>query len=274
MKILAFQITPLEDIPFQTQASTLDEMTRELPEGFYTTFSTLDHGTKVFGLHAHLQRLYIPAADLGINIEIREPALRNKIAELAKLNFPSESRIRVILTKNEGLLYIGIQLFEKLSQEIYENGVKVVTTQLVRRSPLIKDTNFISTSLAEREKISQDVFEVLLTRDGKILEGMTSNFYAIRGKTLITAKHGILHGVTRQLILRLARGQGMIMEYHAPDINEKMNESFLTSSSRGVVPIIAIDERVVGQGRVGRVTKQLSASYEAYVKDKSESIIL
>lgn len=274
MNILAFQITPSEDIPFLTQASTLDELTQELPQGFYTTFSTLEHGTKVFGLHAHLQRLYIPARELAILTPLNEPALRNRIAELVKLNLPKESRVRVILTKSDGSLYLGIQSFDGHPKEIYENGVKVVTAELTRRTPLLKDTGFITTSLAERERIGHDIFEVLLTRDGRIFEGMTSNFYAIRGKTLITAKHGILHGVTRQLVLRLARGQGMIMEYREPLIDEKMNEAFLTSSSRGIVPIISIDERMVGQGRVGRVTKQLSAAYEAYVQDKSEQIIM
>jgi branched-chain amino acid aminotransferase len=272
MSLVAFQITSSENIPFQTQASTLDEMTRELPQGFYTTFSTLSHGKKVFGLKSHLERLYVPAMEQGIDPSVGELTLRNRIAEAAKVNLPKESRIRLILTKNDGMIYIGIQPFTPLSQEIYENGVKVITSELSRQSPRVKDTGFISSSIAQRGQISKDVFEVLLTKNGQILEGMTSNFYAIKGKTLVTANRGILLGVTRRVVLRLARGQGMSIDYRPPHVEEKFNEAFLTSSSRGVVPIISIDHKSVGQGWVGHLTKQLSVVYDAYVLEKCESI--
>jgi len=274
MSIIAFQITRTRNIPIQTQAKTLDEITRELPQGFYTTFTTLCAGTKVLGLHMHLQRLYVPAMEQGIDPSVDEPALRKRIAELAKMKLPKESRMRLILAKDNGIIYIVIQSFEPHSKQIYTNGVKVVTAELARQAPRVKDTGFISSSISQRRQVGRDVFEVLLTKDGKILEGMTSNFYAIKGKTLVTAQRGILLGVTRRVILRLARGQGMSIRvaYRAPSVNEKFDEAFLTSSSRGVVPIISIDNESVGQGRVGRFTKQLSAAYDAYVLAKAESI--
>jgi branched-chain amino acid aminotransferase len=275
MNILEFKINLTENLPIQTQAKTLDELTRDLPQGFYTTFSTLCSGTKAFGLHAHLQRLYGPAKELGLTPSVTEPILRSRIAELAKINLPQESRIRLILTKDDGTVYIGIQPFEPLSKQIYEIGVKVITAQLARQSPRVKDTGFISSSIEERKQVGKDVFEVLLTRDGKILEGMTSNFYAIKGKTLITAQSGILLGVTRRIILRLARGQGMSVRvaYRAPKIDEKFDEAFLTSSSRGVVPIVSIDNQPVGQGSVGKWTKMLSKAYQFYVEERSEKFI-
>ena len=117
------------------------------------------------------------------------------------------------------------------------------------------------------------MFEILLTNNGKILEGMTSNFYAIKGKTLVTARSGILLGVTRRAVLRLARGEGMSIEYRSPKVGEKFDEAFLTSSSRGVVPIVSIDNQPVGQGKVGKWTKILSKAYQAYVEKRSEKIV-
>ena len=139
----------------------------------------------------------------------------------------------------------------------------------------MKDTGFISSSIEQRKQVGNDVFEVLLTKDGKILEGMTSNFYAIKGKTLVTAQRGILLGVTRRVILRLVRGQGMSIRvaYRAPHVHEKFDEAFLTSSSRGVVPIVSINNKSVGQGRVGKWTKMLSKAYQAYVEERSEQIV-
>ncbi|MBC7878462.1 MAG: aminotransferase class IV family protein [Anaerolineales bacterium] len=273
MKIIAYHLAKTGNIPFETQATTLDEMTRELPQGFYTTFGTLSHGTTVLGLKLHLQRLYKPAQEYDLTPAVDEPTLRNRIAQIAKSNLPKESRIRLILTKNKGEVYIGAQPFEPLSKKIYENGVKVITTELVRQVPRVKDTGFISSSIAQRGQVEGDVFEILLTKNGQALEGMTSNFYIIKGKTLVTAKHGILPGVTRRAILRLARGQGMSIEYRWPRLDEKFDEAFITSSSRGVVPIISIDNMLVGDGKVGVWVKTLSQAYQVYVGERSEKII-
>ena len=273
MSILEFKITPSGNIPLQTGAATLDEMTRELSQGFYTTFSTLSGGTQVMGFHAHLQRLYLPATEQGIHPSVDVGTLRERIAGLAKINLPKESRLRVILVKDNGMIYAGLQPFEPLSKQIYTDGVKVVTASMTRQAPRVKDTGFISSSVEQRRRVGGDVFEILLTKDGKILEGMTSNFYAVKGRTLITARYGILLGVTRRAVLRLARGQGMSIEYRSPHMDEKFHEAFLTSSSRGVVPIVSIDNKLLGQGSVGRWSKMLSKAYQAYVVERSEDII-
>ncbi len=96
-----------------------------------------------------------------------------------------------------GTLYIGIQPFHPLSHTIYENGVKVITSGITRQSPRVKDTGFISASIEQRKQLSRDVFEILLTKNGQIMEGMTSNFFAIKGKTLVTAQSGILLGCNK-----------------------------------------------------------------------------
>jgi branched-chain amino acid aminotransferase len=274
MNMIAFKITHSGNLPHQTQAKTLDEMTRELPQGFYTTFSTLSNGEKVLGLHAHLQRLYIPAFELGLVPSVDESTLQLRIADLARMNLPRESRIRVILTKDKGVIYVGIQPFEALPNSVYRDGVHVITSNVSRSDPRIKGTDFITKSAEQRKLVRGDVFEILLTHDGNILEGMTSNFYAVRGKTLVTARSGVLLGVTRRVVLRLARGEGMPIEYRSPKVGEKFNEAFLTSSSRGVVPIVSIDKSPVGEGTVGRWTKKLMKAYQAYVESKSEKLIL
>lgn len=273
MSIRLFQVRPRGNFPLDTDASTLDEMTRELSEGFYTTFTTLCGGAKVLGLAAHLQRLYSPAKGIGVIPAIHALALRARIATLAKETLPNESRIRLILTKDSGAIFVGIQPFEPLASDIYSMGVHVITSETSRRDPRIKNTAFISASISQRKLLNTKVFEVLLTKNGRILEGMTSNFYAIKGGTLVTAQRGILLGVTRKAILRLARGQGMSVEYRALRINEKFNEAFLTSSSRGVVPIVSIDQMSVGEGKAGKWTKILSKAYQDYVEERSEWIV-
>ena len=90
---------------------------------------------------------------------------------------------------------------------------------------------------------------------------------------MITARTGILLGVTRRVVLRLARGEGMGIIYRAPRMDENFAEAFLTSSSRGIVPIVSIDGIGVGEGTVGAWTKRLSLAYQAYVEERSEKLV-
>jgi branched-subunit amino acid aminotransferase/4-amino-4-deoxychorismate lyase len=103
---------------------------------------------------------------------------------------------------------------------------------------------------------------------------MTSNFFHIREGVLYTAQRDILLGVTRTMVIRAARGSGVEVRYSPLKLDQlpAVEEAFITSSSRGIVPVIQIDEVTVGQGRVGELTKQLSAAYEAYVIQKAERI--
>ena len=91
---------------------------------------------------------------------------------------------------------------------------------------------------------------------------------------LYTAQRDILLGVTRRTVIRVARGMGLEVKYQPlkRDQLKVPREAFITSSSRGVVPVIQIDDVTVGQGRPGQITKQLSAAYEAYVLAKAEQI--
>jgi branched-subunit amino acid aminotransferase/4-amino-4-deoxychorismate lyase len=104
--------------------------------------------------------------------------------------------------------------------------------------------------------------------------GLLRSLPLTRNDILITARHGILLGVTRRAVLRLARGQGMQVEYRAPHVapREEFDEAFITSSSRGVVPIVMIDGTPVGEGGVGAWTKRLGVAYQAYVEKRSEKI--
>ncbi|MFO7585747.1 MAG: aminotransferase class IV [Anaerolineales bacterium] len=268
-----FQLTPggVRELPLT--AASLDQASRQLPQGLYTTFRTYADGTKALGLQAHLERLYRPAAVQNVRPDVSEGELRRFLAETCSA-MGAESRLRLTLGVSDqaGTVFVTIQPFTPLSPETYRRGVKVVSVETTRRSPRLKSTAFIQSSADLRQRVKNDIFEVLLCRNGKVLEGMTSNFYVIQAGKLVTSRNGILLGVTRRAVIRLARGQGLDVEYRAPALDEPFDESFLTSSSRGVVPIIAIDGRPVGEGRVGVWTKALLAAYEAYVIMKAERI--
>ena len=266
----AWQITQTQNIKLELQAFSLDEVTRQLPDGYYSTFRTFEGGTRVLGLTAHLKRLYEPVTAT----EVSESFLRRQLLALLEPYRPDEARVRLIMTRH-GQVYIAVEPLKLLSRQVYETGVHVETTQIRRESPRLKSTAFISASASERRHIAREgIFEALLVNNGKILEGMTSNFFYVKENTLGTAQADILLGVTRQTVIDIARGRGVDVKYEPlkRDQLAAVDEAFITSSSRGLVPVIKIDKVTIGQGRPGRITKEMLTAYDLYVSEKAEKI--
>lgn len=284
--------TSLREISFG-DTSSLDAITRQIPEGYYSTFRTYDGCRRVLGLAAHLRRLYEPVSSPEANVT----SLRRYLHALLEPYRTDEARVRIVMTK-EGETYVAAEPLKLLPREVYEKGVRAETTDIRRETPRLKSTAFISVSDEERKHIAQQgIFEALLVKDGKILEGMTSNFFYVMSNraertlserretkwqskraeeevVLCTARDDILLGVTRKTVIEVARSRGMQVKYLPlqQDQIESIDEAFLTSSSRGIVPIIQIDDKVIGTGKPGTITKELMAGYEAYVMERAEPI--
>ena len=217
--------------------------------------------------------LYKPAELQQIEPALPADLFRHHLAEILG-EYPDEARVRVILT-NAGKIYVALSHLKPFPAEIYSRGVKVVTTDMQRQNPRLKSTAFITTSESTRTQIAgSDIFEALLVRSEFILEGITSNFFYVKDGKLGTARDDVLLGVTRGTVLRVARGSGLDIIYR-PLMREQVlaiSEAFLTSSSRGIVPIVQIDDVTVGKGRPGSVTKVLTDAYAEYVMLHAEVI--
>lgn len=273
--------------------SSLDGITRQLPDGYYSTFRTHRDRTRILGLKSHLRRLYEPVNNPDTSVS----ELRRNLVLLLEPFRPHEARVRAIMTR-QGQIFIAIEPLKPLPIDVYEKGVRVATTEIQRNTPRLKSTAFIGASDVERKHMAQEgIFEALLVKNGKILEGMTSNFfYTLRASSagfdvisepsappegdyrqryvLFTAQRDVLLGVTRRTIIRLARGRGMEVKYQPLRLNQltDVDEAFITSSSRGVVPVVQIDNVTVGQGSPGSITRILIAAYDEYVTKHAEKI--
>ncbi len=254
-----------------------DSVTIGLPTGLYTTFRTYADRTKVIGLRAHLDRLYLPAQALGTRVVLNRALLREMLADLLKPLAPHEARVRLILdmSKRPGEIYVLLQNLQILPAQVYQGGVHVGISRGSRKKPLLKQTAFIKESASERKRLSGEIFEILLMHNGRILEGMTSNFFYVRDGGLGTAGRGILSGVTRETVITIARKAGLKVRYKALSLREipEIDEAFITSSSRGVVPVVQIVDQPVGEAKVGETTKQLMNLYEQKISDIAEPIL-
>ena len=275
MSITVWKIDASMISPLNFHETDFDSITKRLPAGLYTTFRTFAQHTKAIGLSAHLARLYQPAKAQGLVIVRTQRKLRQILAQLLNSMGTDEARLRIVLdtTSEPGTLYVMMQVFQVLPEKLYHEGACVALSARSREEPKLKKTQFISASATERECIGGDVFEILLTHRGRILEGMTSNFFYVCGETLGTAARGVLPGITRGTVLALARQAKMQVRYRALPCDEisTITEAFITSSSRGIVPIARIENQNIGSA--GIVTRKLMEMYDQQLSSLAESIV-
>ncbi len=255
--------------------SSLDAVSRQLPQGLYSTFRTYAGRTRVLGLEMHLSRLYPALGDFAPVVSPSE--LRAALRETLSALGAEEARVRlsVSTTERAGDVFIALEPLKAPNETVYQRGVRVVLSPVERKTPRLKTTSFIGDSDEARKSIIKSgVYEALMMRRGRILEGLTSNFYAVQGGKIITAREGILLGVTRRYVLRLARSHGVGLEYRPLRVDELpgLDEAFITSSGRGVVPVAEIDGQPVGAGQVGEIARLLRRVYDEYVARKAERI--
>lgn len=271
--MLIFQLHPFCSAALSQEFATLDAWSRTLPTGWYTTFRTFENGRRALGLHWHLQRILLPAQQYHLLVNFNSNTLRQRIADCLA-GQQGDWRIRLTLTP-QPQLWMALEPLQLPAPQIYQNGVQVVLTQLHRENPTEKSTAFIHASTAARQTlVERGIYEGLIAQHERILEGLTSNFYSIQDNALVTAKYDILPGVTRRIVLTLARQICLPIVYRAPRTTQiaHFTEAFLSSSSRGIVPIVQIDETRIADGAPGIWTTRLMHAYTAYLQSHTQPI--
>jgi branched-chain amino acid aminotransferase len=128
---------------------------------------------------------------------------------------------------------------------------------------------------AEASKaFAEHIYEgVVCNSRGELLEGFSSNFYAVKNEKLWTAGDNVLFGITRKIILDVTQDL-LPLHLHPITIEDlsSLQEAFLSSSSRGVVPIVKIDNHVIGEGSPGPYTLEITRRYNSWVEENIEPI--
>lgn len=270
------QDSGLIPIKYSSEIISLDEASNQLPEGAYTTFRTYPN-ISALHLEDHIQRLRESSQLAGYPIMLDGGKLRTNIRR-ALLQFPAEvARVRVMVPfgDQKPVVYIFIGALTVPTELQRQRGVKVITSTFHREAPAAKLTGFIKTSQTLRQKLSSDLEEVIMVDEhNHLLEGLTSNFYAVSDGTIFTAGEGVLHGITRQIVLEIVRSAGIQINLTPPEIKNiaRFAEAFITSSSRGVLPVTEIDNQPVGSWNPGNITCVLMELYDKQVLAEIEPI--
>ncbi len=246
------------------------------------------YGGKVFRLAEHLDRLWESAQSIWLKIPISKEQMAAAIHETLKVNGIKDGYIRLLVTRGVGTLGIdpnrcsepGIVIITDhialYPAEVYEKGLEIVTASTIRNhpaalSPRIKSLNYLNNILAKIEGLKAGCVEALMLNiKGEVAECTGDNIFLVKGGVLLTPPldAGILGGVTRGAVIELA-AERSIETRESPLTKHDVyiaDECFLTGTAAEVVPVVKVDNRVIGSGTPGPVTRDLKERFHALAR--------
>src|SRR3989338_5407718 len=235
---------------------------------------------KIFLFDEHFKRLSDSADYLGARLPAGKKEIEEAIKKLISKNKIKQASIRIVLTGGRSAdamhfdsktptFYILVSEFRPLKEELLKNGVKLVTVEHSRDAAEIKKTNYVEAVrvINERQK-KENFFEIIYISNGAVLEASTSNFFALIGSKLVTPKDNILKGITRNLVIKLAKKKFEVEERELKmDELNLAAEAFIVATNKDIVPVVQIDNLKIGDGKPGKNTKRLMGLFEKFVKN-------
>ncbi len=240
----------------------------------YSVFESLrTYNRQPFCLDEHLRRLYRSAVLIDLEIPWSGEQIASVVREIIARNSYRHATIRLLVTGGEsedGMLPSGkptlavlITPLGERDMERFAKGIKLITTRLQRVSPEAKTTNYVAAVRALREALRRGAADALFVNEkGHVQEATRSNFFIFHADTLVTPREEILIGVTRNVVLELARGRFAIEE--RPILLDELaqaEEAFITSSSKEITPVVQIDDLTIGKGKPGPRTYELEQRF-------------
>ncbi|MGH2495646.1 MAG: aminotransferase class IV [Ktedonobacteraceae bacterium] len=245
----------------------------------YSAFEALrTYDRKPFHLNEHLKRLYRSAALIELEIPWPAAFITDVIRETIERNSYRHAAIRLLVTGGESedsimptgqpTLVVMITPLGERDMQRFARGIKLITTHLQREAPEAKTTNYMAAVRALKEAAKHDAADALfVNNNGHVLEATRSNFFIFRGDTLVTPREEVLYGITRNVVLELARGQFTIEE--RPILLDELpltEEAFISSSSKEITPVVQIDDLRIGNGKPGPRTYELEQRFIAMIE--------
>lgn len=229
-----------------------------------------------FRLKDHLARFRNSARGLMLPLNYTDEEIGETIVELLKKSNLPEAGFRLVITGGnspdgmttvEPNFFITVEKLPEYPADNWEKGIKLITSEYLRDVPAVKSTGYLNAirlmPLVERYA----AHDMLYCHDGQVLELTRDNFFLFKENTLVTPKQNILFGITRMVVLEICRGVFPIEE-RAVSTAElgQATEAFLTGTTKGVMPVVQLDDTVIGDGTVGANTRKLTDLFRKYAE--------
>ena len=237
-------------------------------EGIFETMRS--EKRKIVALEEHVNRLFESAHSIGLPLGHSRRSLKRFLEkEVTSRPYPDAYvRIAFVREGEESRLFLMVKEAKRYPTSFYEKGISIRTSPTRRNSIFAMDAQmkvkeYLNGLLSTLDGHSSggSFEEIYLDSEGYVTEGRISNIFMVKEGSLLTPPFflGVLRGITRdQVIVEAKRLKLMVREEPFTRFNlYGADEVFLTNTSMGAMPVASVDERVIGDGRVGEVTKKM-----------------
>ncbi|HXU68389.1 MAG TPA: aminotransferase class IV [Polyangia bacterium] len=248
------------------------------------------HGV-AFALDEHLDRLERSAHAIEMQTPSRA-AIEKAVHDTLAASAIDDAYVRIVVTRGAGeialdpacadtpRLIVIVRAPKPPPPEAYRDGVEVAIVGRTRYAPgvptstvdpQVKSGNYLGSVMAVAEARKRGAYEAILCDNvGRITEGSSSNFFVVRGRRVSTPplSVGLLEGITRRKVMQLLDAEKIPWAEQAlwPIDLQQAEEAFITSSVRGVVPVVRVDGQPLGDGKPGPITRRVMSAYDALVR--------
>ena len=226
----------------------------------------------------HFLRLVRSAGEIQLPIPFDQATFQNILLSGIRQSGYSEVKIYIQLTRGvaprdhsfpspcQPTIFLSFREMGRQSSDYWAKGISVITVPDTRWGRCdIKSLNLLPNVLAKQRAKEAGVFEALFIRENMVMEGATSNLFMVLQGALYSPliNHQVLAGVTQQHVMQVARDLGRSMECRPILLKELMgaDEVFLTGTTIEVLPVVKVDDRQIGKGVPGPITKELQQRF-------------
>ncbi len=237
-------------------------------------------GGKPFMMDRHLDRLFSSCQAISLNIPWSKGQLAAWIQQTVDANAQNKEDVvlRIIISGGSSAtlalaklptIIIIVEARMLCPQDDYLNGVRVLLTEFERYEPRAKTTNYVQ-AVRLMNAAPSNVDEIIYHSDNIVREGTRSNVFALIDGVLTTPKTAILGGVTRSVILHDLElsVEAKVRDFTVQELLSA-SEVFITATGKEVMPVTKINDTLVGDGTVGKVTKEVMTKFKNFFESYS-----
>lgn len=243
----------------------------------YAVFDFLvTYKQRPFMLEKHIDRLFNSARAISLNLPWSKEEMSEWVLKTLEMNktIKDEKVIRITVSGGSSFtlspvsaptIIITVDPNVPCSADDYKKGVTTLLVEFDRHLPFAKTNNYIE-AVCIFSKIHQNIDEVIYYSNDVVHEGTRSNVFAVIEGSLVTPKANILEGVTRWVLLDIVKLPISIKEADfSVESLYRASEVFITATGKGIMPVTKINNYLVGDGKVGPVTKEVMYQYHTFV---------
>lgn len=216
----------------------------------------------------YLDRFYRSAKEMNLVPPHERTELKSLVKQLIEKNHIANSGIKLILTGgfsedgftlNENPNFMMVQSPLNISDTIFEKGLKLITNNFQRQVPSVKTIDYLQAIRTWPQVISCQADDILYHKDGAVRECPRANLFMVKGHEVLTPKSDILKGITRSKVLSLnATGLNIAERDFSLEDLKTADEVFITVTTKNICPVLQIDGKLVNDGNIGKITRNLS----------------